>query len=174
MPTELIAAFRATLEEVTQADLVLHVRDIACLQSEEQKHDVEEVLKQLHPANGKMPRMVEVWNKMDLLTEENQNFLRERAAKLSVPPILISAETGEGTQNLLERVASILHGDQQTIIITLPAKDSSALNWLHQHGRIVRCDAAKNQDLECEVTLDVAAMGRFQAQFPELMAGIAS
>ncbi|MBL4595235.1 MAG: GTPase HflX [Robiginitomaculum sp.] len=174
LPTELIAAFRATLEEVTQADLVLHVRDIACLQSEKQKHDVEEVLKQLHPANGKMPTMVEVWNKMDLLTEENQNFLRERAAKLSVPPILISAETGEGTQNLLERVASILHGDQQTIIITLPAKDSSALNWLHQHGRIVRCDAAKNQDLECEVTLDVAAMGRFQAQFPELMAGIAS
>ncbi len=107
LPTTLVAAFRATLEEVVEADLVLHVRDISAEHTQTQKHDVEAVLDELgvdtSPAAG---RVIEVWNKADLLDADAQDALAYAAHRQEEPPIILSARTGEGVENLLERLAN--------------------------------------------------------------------
>jgi len=107
LPTTLVAAFRATLEEVVEADLILHVRDISAEQTETQKRDVEAVLDELGidttPAAG---RVIEVWNKADLLDADAQAALMHAAPRRDVPPVVLSARTGEGVEQLLERLAA--------------------------------------------------------------------
>jgi len=107
LPTTLVAAFRATLEEVVEADLILHVRDISAEQTETQKRDVEAVLYELGidttPAAG---RVIEVWNKADLLDADAQAALMHAAPRRDVPPVVLSARTGEGVEQLLERLAA--------------------------------------------------------------------
>jgi GTP-binding protein HflX len=107
LPTTLVAAFRATLEEVTEADLILHVRDIAAEQTETQKQDVEAVLEELgvDPSPG-AGRVIEVWNKADLLSPEDRAAVSNHAQRREVAPVLISATTGEGISDLLERLAA--------------------------------------------------------------------
>lgn len=107
LPTTLVAAFRATLEEVVEADVILHVRDIACEQSAAQKHDVEAVLDELGIDTGcGAGRVIEVWNKSDLLNAEERAALANHARRQDVEPVLISAATGEGIPALLERLAA--------------------------------------------------------------------
>lgn len=107
LPTTLVAAFRATLEEVVEADVILHVRDIACEQSAAQKHDVEAVLDELGIDTGcGAGRVIEVWNKSDLLNAEERAALANQARRQDVEPVLISAATGEGIPALLERLAA--------------------------------------------------------------------
>ncbi|MFP4538061.1 MAG: GTPase HflX [Dichotomicrobium sp.] len=102
LPTTLVAAFRATLEEVVEADLVVHVRDIADEHTETQKRDVEAVLAELgidpEPEAG---RVIEVWNKSDLLSPEARETLINQAQRCANPPVLVSARTGEGIPELL-------------------------------------------------------------------------
>jgi len=107
LPTTLVAAFRATLEEVVEADVILHVRDIACEQSAAQKHDVEAVLDELGiDTDCGAGRVIEVWNKSDLLNAEERAALANQARRQDVEPVLISAATGEGIPALLERLAA--------------------------------------------------------------------
>jgi len=105
LPTTLVAAFRATLEEVIEADVILHVRDIAAAESESQKHDVEAVLGELgvdlSPMQG---RLIEVWNKSDLLSEEARAVLSQQAERDEASPVMVSAQTGEGISALLKRL----------------------------------------------------------------------
>jgi GTPase len=107
LPTTLVAAFRATLEEVTEADLVLHVRDIATEQSEAQKQDVEAVLEELgvdsSPGAG---RVIEVWNKADLLNHDESAAVSARARRVAGAPVLISATSGAGIPDLRECLAA--------------------------------------------------------------------
>jgi GTP-binding protein HflX len=107
LPTTLVAAFRATLEEVVEADVILHVRDIASEQTETQKQDVQSVLEELgvDPSPG-AGRVIEVWNKADLLTPEDHAALANQAERREAAPVLISATTGEGIPELLERLAA--------------------------------------------------------------------
>jgi len=107
LPTTLVAAFRATLEEVVEADLIVHVRDIASEQSETQKRDVEAVLEELgvDPCAG-AGRVIEVWNKADLLSPDERSALACHAQRRETSPALISAATGEGIDALLERLAA--------------------------------------------------------------------
>jgi GTP-binding protein HflX len=140
LPTQLVAAFRATLEEVTEADLILHVRDIANPDSAAQKRQVLEVLGELGVIEGeggeaRVP-MLELWNKWDLLGEEQRKELQALADQ--DPDVLpISAETGFGVPDMLERVGRLLTEGARVHRITLPASDGARIAWLHAHGEVL-------------------------------------
>jgi GTP-binding protein HflX len=107
LPTTLVAAFRATLEEVVEADLILHVRDISAAQTETQKRDVEAVLDELGvDTSAAAARVIEVWNKADLLEPDVKAALTHAAGRRDVPPVIVSASTGEGVERLLDRLAA--------------------------------------------------------------------
>ena len=130
LPTELVAAFRATLEAVTEADLLLHVRDIAHADSEAQKRDVLAVLSQLaRDAGGKQPPVLEVWNKIDLLDDATRAGRVRRAAQAqegeaALPPVAISAETGEGVAALLAAIDRAAFSATRVITLTLAPDDA--------------------------------------------------
>ena len=122
LPTELVAAFRATLEEVASADLILHVRDIAHPDSEAQTEDVEAVLTALGLAEEEGPPRLEVWNKIDQLDSvERAEQLGEAARRGNV--VAVSALTGEGLDKLREAIAEELHSGSQTHHLQLAAGD---------------------------------------------------
>lgn len=168
LPTELIAAFRATLEEVTEADLVLHVRDIASQHTEEQRRDVQEVMQRIKQPDDEQPESIEVWNKIDLLDATYRETVQKRAAKMRIKPILVSAETGEGMDELRRRLCEILQTDQRELQIIVPVSENKVLGWFQQHGRIVRCEPHTDGDLSCVVSLDQASIGKFCTAWPAL------
>ena len=134
LPTQLVAAFKATLEEVVSADLLIHVRDIAHPDSEAQRADVEKVLAEIGVAET-TPRF-EAWNKLDLLGAEHRAQLLEDAGRREdVMPI--SAVTGEGVDRLVETVAARLTAGHRRYTITLATGDGAGAAWLHQHGEVV-------------------------------------
>jgi GTP-binding protein HflX len=134
LPTQLVAAFKATLEEVVSADLLIHVRDIAHPDSEAQRADVEKVLAEIGVAET-TPRF-EAWNKLDLLGNEHRAQLLEDAGRREdVMPI--SAVTGEGVDRLVETVAARLTAGHRRYTITLATGDGAGAAWLHQHGEVV-------------------------------------
>ena len=170
LPHELVEAFRATLEEVREADLVLHVRDIAGADSAAQAKDVEEVLGRLKPIEGKRQVMVEVWNKTDLLPEEDRGIAQARADRhremTGVPAIALSAWTGEGVDRLLDLIAELID-DAPEVEIMLGVEQGEALAWLYRNGRIVERRDAEDGSVGLTVKLDSQALGRFERQFPE-------
>lgn len=134
LPTQLIAAFRATLEEVRQAHLLLHVRDIVHEDTRAQRDDVLGVIRELFDQADDVPPMIEVWNKADLADEEMQQNLNRYTAN----PVAISAVTGEGVPHLLRSIEGMLTEQfYQSTYIDLPLSDGEALAWVYRHG-IVR------------------------------------
>ncbi|TGX56047.1 GTPase HflX [Sphingomonas gei] len=134
LPTQLVAAFKATLEEVVSADLLIHVRDVAHPDSEAQRADVEKVLSEIGVAEA-TPRF-EAWNKLDLLDEERRAQLLEDAGKREdVMPL--SSLTGEGVDALIATVATRLTAGHRRFWITLASGDGAGAAWLHQHGEVV-------------------------------------
>jgi len=134
LPTQLVAAFKATLEEVVSADLLIHVRDIAHPDSEAQRDDVESVLKDIGVA-PETPRF-EAWNKLDLLDAERRDDVLAEAAKRD-DVLAVSALSGEGVDTLIDRVAARLTLGHRRYRVTLPAADGAGAAWLHQHGAVV-------------------------------------
>ncbi len=134
LPTQLVAAFKATLEEVVSADLLLHVRDIAHPDSEAQRADVEAVLKEIGVAET-TPR-IEAWNKLDLLGEEERAAVRAEAARREDVATL-SALSGEGVAALQAEVAACLTAGHQCFTIMLDTADGAGAAWLHQHGEVL-------------------------------------
>jgi GTP-binding protein HflX len=134
LPTQLVAAFKATLEEVVSADLLIHVRDIAHPDTEAQRADVEEVLREIGVADT-TPRF-EAWNKIDLLDgEQREDALAEAARRDDV--VAISAMSGEGVEELKREVAGMLTVGHRRYSITLDAADGAGAAWLHQHGEVL-------------------------------------
>jgi GTP-binding protein HflX len=134
LPTQLVAAFKATLEEVVSADLLIHVRDIAHPDSEAQRTDVEKVLGEIG-VDLETPRF-EAWNKLDLLDDERRAQVIEEAAKREdVMPL--SAVTGEGVDALIDAVAARLTEGHRRYTISLDAADGAGAAWLHQHGEVI-------------------------------------
>ena len=164
LPTGLVAAFRATLEEVQEADLILHVRDIAHPESEAQRADVEAVLADLGiDAEARLGKgLIEVWNKVDLLAPAAKH---ETAARASERPacILVSAITGEGLETLSEAIDVALAGDFQRLSVSLPPSDGAALAWLYRKGRVLaRDDREEAVCLEVELpNAAVAGLSRY-------------
>lgn len=147
LPTALVAAFRATLEEVTLADLVVHVRDIAHEETEAQAADVYATLRALGVEAGRRP-MLEVWNKADLLTSEERAD-RERAAE-GQHAVLISAETGEGLDTLRTAIEDALAADSSVREVVVPAADGALLAWLYRNVEVL-----ERTDREADVALRV-------------------
>jgi GTP-binding protein HflX len=134
LPTQLVAAFKATLEEVVSADLLIHVRDIAHPDTEAQRADVEDVLREIGVADT-TPRF-EAWNKIDLLDgEQREDALIEAARRDDV--VAISAMNGEGVEELKRKVAAKLTAAHRRYSITLDAADGASAAWLHQHGDVL-------------------------------------
>lgn len=139
LPTQLVAAFRATLEEVTGADIICHVRDMANPSHGAQKKQVMDVLGDLGVVDSEtgvsaVP-ILEVWNKCDLLDEDTRAELAEAAAGQGA--VMLSAATGEGVPALESQLADMLTGGAQEIIVTLPLSDGRRMAWLHAHGEVV-------------------------------------
>ena len=141
LPMQLVAAFRATLEEVTAADIIVHVRDIASTATVQQKIEVEQILAELGvmgEEGGTIP-IIEAWNKWDLLTIDERAMRRDLIAA-DVPDravVPISALTGEGVTDLLNLLGRLLTGGAQVLELTVPMADGQRLAWLHAHGEIL-------------------------------------
>jgi len=144
LPTMLIAAFRATLEEVIEADVILHVRDVSHEDAEAQLHDVEEILRQLgvdprRQSNDK-PMLIEVWNKIDRLDGEARARLRNLAERRPADerPALVSAATGEGLDALAAAIEARLAAGRVLIELSLDAADGAGVSWLYRHTEVIR------------------------------------
>jgi GTP-binding protein HflX len=159
LPTQLVAAFKATLEEVVSADLLIHVRDIAHPDSDAQRTDVEKVLSEIGVAET-TPRF-EVWNKIDLLHgDERAAALAEAARRDDV--VAISAMSGEGVDDLVREVADKLTAGHRRYSIALDAADGAGAAWLHQHGEVL------GQEVEGDVaTYDVRMAPRDFERFEQ-------
>jgi GTP-binding protein HflX len=140
LPTQLVAAFRATLEEVTEADVILHVRDVANSESAAQKRHVLQILEDLEVieeegGEARVP-ILELWNKWDLLTPERAGELAALAGQ--DPNVLpLSAETGFGVPEMLDRIGRLLTEGARVHRITVPASDGARIAWLHAHGEVI-------------------------------------
>ncbi|MFW2852468.1 GTPase HflX [Sphingomonas sp. TX0543] len=134
LPTQLVAAFKATLEEVVSADLLIHVRDLAHPDSEAQRADVEAVLTEIGVAES--TTRIEAWNKVDRLEDDARDELLAEAARRE-DVVAISALTGRGVDHLIAAVASHLTAGHQRYTITLEAADGAGAAWLHQYGDVL-------------------------------------
>jgi GTP-binding protein HflX len=163
LPTELVAAFRATLEEVTSADLIVHVRDIAHSDSEAQAMDVLQVLTDLGViGSASATPMLEAWNKVDLLDQEVRETVANEAARRS-DVVMISAVSGEGIEVLSERAAAILTSARKPHDVRIAANDGAALAWLHAHGNVER-ESGEGDMLTVTVRLTSEDLARFEAR----------
>jgi GTP-binding protein HflX len=161
LPTELIAAFRATLEEVASADVLVHVRDMCHPDREAQREDVDDVLASLGMAEEGAPPRIEAWNKIDLLGDEEKAALLAEAARRD-DAVLISAATGEGLERLVERISECLRKDEQVRTVTIPAGDGGRIAWLHARGEVVD-QQVEDSELRLSVRLSSDNWARFQA-----------
>jgi GTPase len=163
LPTQLVAAFRATLEEVTAADLIVHVRDIAHPDSEAQRADVEAVLRDIgiDLAESTVP-VIEAWNKIDLLAPDALAELTGDAQRRD-DVVALSAMEGEGVQRLREAVSAALTARDTVRTLRLPQTDGAAIAWLHRHGEVL--DTAEEGDfLRVDVRMSDLDWGRFDAR----------
>jgi GTP-binding protein HflX len=136
LPTQLVAAFRATLEEVISADLIVHVRDISHPDTDAQRSDVEQVLKEIGAGEAAGQARLEAWNKIDLLDAEEADRVRAEAARRE-DVVLLSALTGQGVDDLLECAGNHLRKGAKLRTVALPVGEGEAIAWLHAHGEVV-------------------------------------
>jgi len=167
LPHELVESFRATLEEVAEADLILHVRDISSPETEAEARDVEAVLARITPGEGDeestlQVRTLEVWNKIDCLDAETRAAMVTRAGTEGA--VAVSALTGEGLEALRQAIAERIDTDPE-IHLTLEPQDGEALAWLYEHGRITERTEDASGRLQISVRLSEPALGRYQRLF---------
>ena len=139
LPTMLVSAFRATLEEVIEADVILHVRDISHEDTDAQSADVETILTELGIDPGDHRRLLEVWNKLDLLDEERLLAMTNNAKRRGINsrPILVSATTGQGEDQLVAEIEDRLAEGRPVFHLDLPATDGQGLSWLYEHAEVL-------------------------------------
>ncbi|HET8612704.1 MAG TPA: GTPase HflX [Sphingomonas sp.] len=160
LPTQLVAAFRATLEEVTTADIIVHVRDISHPDTEAQAEDVSAVLAEI--MGEERAPVVEAWNKIDMLDAEAGSVaLAEAARRDDVVPL--SALTGEGVDDLRRLLSDRLRHGARVRTVRLPAGDGAAIAWLHQHGEVLASEPV-GETLRLDVRLTDLEWARFEAR----------
>ena len=162
LPVELVAAFRATLEEVLEADLILHVRDVAHAESEAQKADVNQVLTDLG-ITPEQENIIEILNKIDLLPENIQKSLLEKSGNMS-GPVAISALTGSGLTELLRIIAEKLDSNGNIVTVMIDPADGAGLAWAYRHGRVLsRHDS--DVGVKLSIAVDPSETDRFVQKF---------
>ena len=160
LPTQLVAAFRATLEEVQEADIIVHVRDVSHPDSEAQKQDVEQVLRELDVGAAVDEGLVEALNKIDKLSPEQRKVVEQQAAR-DPDKVPVSAQTGEGAEALGRTVEARLSVGFRCVDVHVPLADGRALAWLYDRGHVMdRRDDERHAHLK--VTLAPADVERFQ------------
>jgi GTP-binding protein HflX len=165
LPHELVAAFRATLEEVLEADVIVHVRDIAHPESEAQLRDVEDVLKQLgidlQAEDAELARpVIEALNKMDLLDEVAVSAIEAQVAR-APHQVALSALSGKGVEALLHKIDRELTRKRQPRRIVVPLEDGETIAWLYRRGEVLR-RADDESDARIDVLLDDADLARLR------------
>jgi GTP-binding protein HflX len=167
LPHELVAAFRATLEEVLEADIIAHVRDAAHAETEAQKVDVLIVLAELGVEPGRDRPFVEILNKIDLLEPGAREGLQMRAAARPEAPVAVSALTGEGLGVLLKRFESVLTGGNIRLRLELSPSDGAGLAWVYRHSRVLD----RRDDVDAGIVLTVSVHPQEAAKFENRFAG---
>ncbi len=161
LPTSLVAAFRATLEEVIEADLILHVRDISHPEAQAQRADVERVLTELGiEVDRSEGLLLEVWNKVDLVPQESLEELQHAAERAAQRPLLVSATQGRGLDVLLEAIDAQLGRADEVLTIAVPATAGGLLAWLHENAQVLTRETAESGQTVCKVRIARAKKGR--------------
>jgi GTP-binding protein HflX len=166
LPTMLVAAFRATLEEVIEADVILHVRDISHEDSEAQLVDVGKILGELGIAATDR-RVIEVWNKLDRLDREGRARVLNLANRQPSDrrPVPASALTGEGIDHLLNAIEARLGENRQTLEVSVDPADGAGLSWLYRHSEVLLKDMREDGRLAVTVRADPDNAARVRAKF---------
>lgn len=175
LPTQLVAAFRATLEEVNEADLILHVRDAAHEDTEAQRRDVIEVLSQLGVDASDDRPVIEVMNKIDLLPDDDRAALlaASRNVRAGAPMTIaepvrvgVSAATGEGIDVLRDLIDAVLTVDRRSYCVNLSSGDGAPIAWLHSHGD-VREETEDGDRVAMIIRLTEKSAGQFRKLYPQ-------
>jgi GTPase len=167
LPTMLVAAFRATLEEVIEADVILHVRDVSHSETEFQARDVETVLCELDIDPNDRTRLIEVWNKVDLLGDERRtqivNIVERREPDQR--PLLVSAVTGEGLDSLTAEVETRLAQNRVVFELMLDPADGASVSWLYRNAEVMSQAVHEDGRLAITVRVDPAKAATLQRKF---------
>ncbi len=164
LPTQLVAAFRATLEEVQEATVILHVRDISQEYSEVERDDVVAILKDLGIDGENDPRVIEVLNKIDRLPDDERYAVANRSKRKN-NVVAVSAQTGEGMDALLAAIDGQLDSTRSQYTVDINIADGKGVSWLYRRGEVLeRKDTEKAVRLT--VSLDPEDKDRFEDQFP--------
>jgi GTP-binding protein HflX len=166
LPTMLVAAFRATLEEVIEADVILHVRDISHEDSEAQLRDVEKILGELDVA-ATDGRVIEVWNKLDRLDRAGRERVLNLAGRQTSDrrPVPVSALTGEGVDRLVDAIEARLSESRLTLEVSIDPADGAGLSWLYRHSEVLVKDMRDDGRLAVTVRADPDNAARVRARF---------
>jgi GTPase len=168
LPTMLVAAFRATLEDVIEADVLLHVRDVSHGETQAQAADVAKVLRELDVDPEDSSRIIEVWNKSDLLPADEYERLMGQSQRMQAEkrPALVSALTGEGIPELMRVIEDRIAKGRPTYHVLLDPGEGQALNWLYENGEILGRD---DRDTTVAVRVRIAPEKepRFLQRFPK-------
>ena len=164
LPHELVESFRATLEEVKEADVILHVRDIASEETDAEAEDVRAVLDRLG-IDIEERNLIEVWNKADLLEPEAREELAGDARRHHPQAVLVSAASGAGLDDLLAAIARLVD-DAPPVSVHLSAAEGAAVAWLYRHGRVMDRIDDDEGGSRLAVRLSAQALGQFEQLFP--------
>ncbi len=169
LPTMLVAAFRATLEDVIEADVLLHVRDVSHGETEAQAGDVAGVLRDLGIDPGDAERLIEVWNKADLLAPDERERLANAAERMPPErrPVLVSAVTGEGIDDLLAAIEGRLALGRPSYEVAVAPEDGEGLAWLHANTEILDRAVTEDGRTLARIRLTPGKEPRFLGRFPQ-------
>ncbi len=164
LPTHLVAAFRATLEQIIHADVIVHVIDVSRKDYMAQKNDVITILQDLGVEYEKDERIIEVYNKIDKLNQDDREEF-ERLCKISnIPSIMVSAFKGQGIDNLLSNAAEIMSRNNKQVSYSIRIEDGKALSWLYENGDVAEREDS-NDTVRVSVNLDEAHIQKFESSF---------
>ena len=169
LPTMLVSAFRATLEEVISADVILHVRDISHEDTQAQSADVESILADLGIKPEDHDRIIEVWNKLDLLYEHARDSVLDAASRRRVEerPYVVSSLTGQGTDLLLTGIEDKLARGRSVFSVLVEPTDGQGLHWLYENGEVMSRSQQDGGSLEIVVRLAPEKIERLVQRFPD-------
>jgi GTP-binding protein HflX len=168
LPTMLIAAFRATLEEVVEADIIVHVRDVSHGDTEAQAADVSKILQDLGVDPHDNGRIVEVWNKIDRLDADARAGVENIASRRSqeTRPVLMSALTGEGMPALISAIEARLNANRATYVLEIDAADGASLGWLHRQVEVIDRKLTKDGRMRLQIRVEPGKTELIRRRFP--------